>query len=218
MAKRHRPRSIVTRRRLSCERLEERQFLAVTTLTAIADTFTAAGQNAGAAQVLNALDANGPGDRAVYLRFDLSGVDLTGIVSATLTLHKTAGSRNDTIVPDRFDVYGLTSAAGLTPQAWNEAALAEGNVGTEYTNTSGNGLDTSQLFNLNQESGGNVIEIVNNNISPQQLTGPDLLAFLNARKSAGGLATFITYVDAGANRGWGYGSKENANPNLRPAL
>lgn len=218
MAKRQSRRATVTHRRLSYERLEGRQLLAVTTLTSVADTFTAAGINAGTAQVLDALDANGPGDRAVYLRFDLSGIDLANIVSATLTLQKTAGSRNDTIVADRFDVYGLVNAPGLTPQNWNEATLAEGNVGTEYTNTSGNGLDTSQLFNLNQESGANVTEVVNNSISPQQLTGPDLLAFLNARKSDGGLATFITYVDAGANRGWGYGSKENTNPNMRPTL
>src|SRR5262249_10580046 len=136
---------------------------------------------------------------------------------ATLTLQKTAGTRNDTIASDRFDVYGLTNAAGLTPQNWNEATLAEGNVGSEYTNTSGNGLDVSQLFNLNQETGANVTETVGGGAA-QMLTGPDVLAFLNARRSDGGLATFITYVDAGANRGWGYGSRENSDPNLRPTL
>jgi hypothetical protein len=220
MAIRASRRAAMTRfeRRLSYERLEDRHLLTITTLTPVADTFTATGVSAGSAQVLDALDANGPGDRAVYLRFDLSGVDLTNIVSATLTLRKTAGSRNDTIVTDRFDVYGLTNAAGLTPQNWNEATLAEGNVGDEYTNTAGNGLDTSQLFNLNQETGADVTELVNNSVVPQQLTGPDLLAFLNARKNYNGLATFITYVDAGANRGWGYGSRENANAALRPAL
>src|SRR5262249_42100978 len=41
---------------------------------------------------------------------------------------------------------------------------------------------------------------------------------LNARKSDNGLVTFITYVDAGANRGWGYGSRENSSPSLRPTL
>jgi hypothetical protein len=219
MAKRHNRHSAIARRsrRLFYERLEDRHLLAITTLAPAADTFTAPGVNAGTAQVLDAFDANGPGDRAVYIRFDLSGVDLTNIVSATLTLEKTAGTRNDTIVSDRFDVFGLTSTAGLTPQNWNEVTLAEGNLGTEYTNTAGDGLDTSGLFNLNQEAGANVTETVGGGAA-QTLTGPDLLAFLNARKSDNGLATFITYVDAGANRGWGYGSRENSNPSLRPAL
>jgi hypothetical protein len=146
---------------------------------------------------------------------------LSNIETATLTLHKMAGSRNDTIVTDRFDVYGLTNAAGHTPQNWVESTLTAGNVGVEYTNTGGNGLDPSQLFNLNQESGANVSENVNNGVVPQRLTGPDLLAFLSQRINDNGLVTFITEVDANhatESRGWGYGSREHATTGLRPTL
>lgn len=210
-------------RKLIFERLEDRQLLAITTFTPVADTYIQAGVNAGSAAVLDALDMPGssPGNHVVYVRFDLSGVDLSQFVSATLTLHKVPGTRNDTINTDRFDVYGLTNAAGLTPQNWDEATLAEGGVGTEYADEmSDNGLDTSQLFNLNQESGASVTEIVNNSAVPQRLTGPDLLAFLDQRIDDDGLVTFITEVDANhatESRGWGYGSRENV-ANLRPTL
>jgi rhamnogalacturonan endolyase len=190
------------------------------TFSPVADTYTQSGVNAGSAQVLDALDMGGesPGDHIVYIRFDLSGVDLSNIQTATLNLHKVAGSRNDTIVADRFDVYGLTDAAGLTPQNWDEATLSEVGLGTEYTNTSGNGLDTSQLFNLNAETGANVSELVGTN--PQRITGPALLAFLSQRIDDNGLVTLITEVDANNadDRGWGYGSRENSDPGLRPTL
>jgi rhamnogalacturonan endolyase len=205
----------------SFERLEPRQLLAITTFTPVADTYIRPDTGAGSSSVLDALDQPGssPGDRIVYIRFDLSGVDLSNIESATLTLSKIAGTRNDTIVSDRFDVYGLTNAAGLTPQTWDESTLTAGNVGTEYTNTGGNGLDSSQLFNLNQETGASVTESVNNSAVPQRLTGPALLAFLSQRIDDNGFVTFITEVDANHTdpRGWGYGSRENT-ATLRPTL
>jgi hypothetical protein len=208
-------------RTLRFERLESRQLLALTIFTPVADTYIRIGTGAGNATVLDALDnpGNSSGDRIVYIRFDLSSVNLANIETATLTLRKVAGTRNDTIVSDRFDVYGLTNAAGLTPQNWDEEALNASTVGTEYTSTSGNGLNTSQLFNLNQESGANVTEIVNNATTPQRLTGPALLAFMSQRIDDNGMVTFITEVDANHTdaRGWGYGSRENA-PTLRPTL
>ncbi|WP_197529886.1 rhamnogalacturonan lyase family protein [Botrimarina mediterranea] len=206
-------------RLLSFDALEPRAMLAVTTLVAAADSFTAAGVGAGSAPVLDALDANGSGDRAVYVRFDLSTVDLSEVTSATFKLFKTGGTRNDTIVTERFDVYGLLPLAGNTPQNWNEATLAEGGVGAEYTNTSGNGPDVSRLFSLDAEAGAAVTEtVINADGAAQSITGPDLLAFLQARKADSGLATFVTYVDAGAVRGWGYSSREATDVAVRPVL
>jgi rhamnogalacturonan endolyase len=206
-------------RKLSFEPLESRQMLSVATLTPVADTFTLAGVGAGTATVLDVLDGDGANDRMAYVRFDLSGLIIDDITSATLSFYKTAGSRNDTIVPDRFDVYGLLSTAGNTPQNWNESTLAEGNLGLEYTNTGGDQLDLSRVFNLDAESGANVTESVQNtDDTPQSITGPDLVSFLESRAADDGLVTFITLVDAGAMRGWGYHSREAADPAFRPTL
>ena len=212
-------RSKRTNSRLSFEPLEPRQLLAITTLAPEADTYTRAGVNAGSAAVLSALDVNGQGDHVVYVRFDVSGIDLETFDSVKLKLFKTAGTRNDTIVEDRFDVYGLLPLAGNTPQDWDEATLAEGNVGAEYTNTGGDGLDTTRLFDLNEEGGADVFEtVLNANDVAQELAGPDLVAFLQARQADDGLATFVHVVDAGAYRGWGYHSRESATAGLRPVL
>lgn len=206
-------------RRLSIEPLEPRQLLAITTVVAEADTYTQAGVGAGSATVLDALDTNGNGDSTVYVRFDISGVDLGAMKSATLKLYKTAGSRNDTIVEPRFDVYGLLSLVGNTPQDWDEATLAEENVGAEYTNVLGDGLDTSVLFNLDEESGANVSETVfNANDVAQELAGADLMTFLESRQADNGLVTFVHYIDAGNFRGWGYHSREAATSALWPVL
>ncbi|TWT37098.1 Rhamnogalacturonan endolyase YesW precursor [Posidoniimonas corsicana] len=203
-------------RRLRIERLEERRVLSVTTLTSNADTYTRAGANAGAAEVLDVLANSSTGDYAAYVRFDLSGLSLDSLTAATLRLYKTGASRNDTIVTDRFDVYGLTARAGNTPQDWSEATLAEGNPGGEYA---GGALDLTRLFNLDQESGAGVFEsVVNADGAAQEVTGPDLVAFLQSRAADGGLATFVTHVDTDAVRGWGYTSREATDEALRPQL
>ena len=207
---RHRP--------LACERLEPRKVLSTTTLYPVADTYTRAGVNAGTAQTLVVADNNGSGgDVMAYLRFDLSGIDLTGVTNAYLTLQKIGG---DTITSDRFDVFGLKNLAGNTPQNWNEATLATAGLGAEYTATAGNFVDLTRVVNLSSEgtSGANVIEQVSNSGSPQHLSGVDLVQFLRDRKADGGLATFITLVDAGAPRTWSYGSRENPTVALRPTL
>ncbi|TWT37626.1 Rhamnogalacturonan endolyase YesW precursor [Posidoniimonas corsicana] len=204
---------------LGFEPLEPRQLLAVTNLVAEADTYTQSGVGAGDAAVLDTLDANGPGDRVTYVRFDVSGIDFDAYESVSLNLFKTAGARNDTIITGRFDVYGLLDMAGNTPQDWDEATLAEGGVGLEYTAVGGDGLDVSRLFNLDEESGADVTEVVENvDGAAQSISGPDLIAFLESRQADDGLATFVTYVDAGNYRGWGYGSRENADPAMRPVL
>lgn len=214
----NRPRRGQIARRLTFESLEPRQLLSVTTLSAVADTYTRSGVNAGTAATLESRDNNGAGgDYMAYVRFDLSSVDLTGLTNAWLTLHKIGG---DTIVIDRFDIFGLNNLAGNTPQNWNEATLANAGLGAEYTNTAGNYLDVTRVTNLSGEgaAGANVIEQVTNSGSPQHLSGVDVMNFLQARQADGGLATFIALVDAGNNRGWSYGSRENANPQLRPTL
>ncbi len=200
------------------EPLEPRRLLSTTTLYPVADTFTRSAATAGTAQTLEVRDNHGAGgDVMAYLRFDLAGIDLTGLTNATLTLQKIGG---DTIIMERFDVFGLANMSGNTPQNWSEATLATTGLGAEYTSTAGNFVDLTRVVNLSSEgsSGANVIEQVSNSGSPQHLSGVDLVAFLRDRKADGGLATFISVVDAGASRGWGYGSREHANVALRPTL
>ena len=205
-------------RRLSVELLESRRLLSTTTLYPVADTYTRSGVSAGSAQSLLVQDNNGAGgDVMAYLRFDLSTIDLTGLTNAHLTLQKIGG---DTIVPDRFDVFGLKNMPGNTLQTWSEATLANSGLGAEYTTTGGNYVDLSRVVKLDSDgtTGANVIEQVSNSGAPQHLSGADLVQFLHDRKADGGLATFITLVDAGASRSWSYGSRENPMATLRPTL
>jgi hypothetical protein len=205
-------------RRVAFEPLEPRHLLSSTTLSPVADTFTRSSVNAGTATSLEVRDNNGSGgDYAAYLRFDLSGIDLTGLTNAYLTLQKIGG---DTIVAGRFDVFGLADLPGNTPQNWSETTLANAGLGAEYTATGGDGIDRARVVNLDSDGvgGANVIEQITNSGAAQHLSGNDLVEFLQDRKAAGGLATFITVVDAGASRGWRYGSREAADPALRPTL
>ncbi|HYO23657.1 MAG TPA: hypothetical protein VEQ85_01785, partial [Lacipirellulaceae bacterium] len=205
-------------RPLHIEPLDGRQMLAAATLLPSADAYSTGGAGGGTAAVLQVLDNVGGADAVAYLRFDLSGLNIASISSATLTLSKVAGTRNDTINAARFVTYGLTSAAGNTPQDWSETGLAAGGLGAEYL-PSGNLVDATRLANLDAGAGANVVETVDNAVIPQTLTGPDLVAFLNSRLDDNGLATLIAVVDAGAaGRGWGYASRENGDPALRPSL
>lgn len=206
-------------RRLRFETLEPRQVLSSISLLPVADTYTRAGVNAGTATTLETRDLNGVGgDYMAYLRFDLTNVDLTGITNAFFTLQKTGGA---TMTDGRFDVYGLADFAGNTAQNWNETTLANAGLGQEYTNTAGNYVDLTRVVNLSPEGtviGANVIEQVTNSGPPQHLQGVDLVNFLKDRKANGGLATLIVLIDAGQDRNFIYGSRENANPDLRPKL
>jgi hypothetical protein len=187
----------------------------LTTLSADADTYTRNERNAGTAADLDVRGFGGA-DFVAYIRFDLSGLGITSISSATLKLHETAGSRNDGITNGRHQLYGLTDAAGNTPQNWSEASDLV--PGAEYTNVGGNGIDVSQVFNLDPEQGANVTEIVPGTDDVDvTTTGPDLVAFLDQRVAADGLATFIVTIDAD-NRGYGFASRENASEVLRPEL
>ncbi len=199
------------------ERLEDRRVLSTTTLYPDADTYTQAGVGAGAATTLVTRDRIGASDYMAYVRFDLSGIDLEGLTDARLTMQKVSGA---TIVIDRFDVYGLANLPGNTPQDWNELTLAEGGLGAEYANTAGTLVDLTRVINLSPDgtSGVDTLEQVTNSGAPQHLIGVDLVNFLATRKADGGLATFIVVIDAGADRTFEYGSRENADVSLRPTL
>ncbi|HMP08449.1 MAG TPA: hypothetical protein PJ982_19035, partial [Lacipirellulaceae bacterium] len=80
-------------RRLRLEPLEVRHLLAAATLWPVADSYARGGTGAGSAPVLEVQDYNG-NDAIAYLRFDLSGLNIEAITSATLTLHKVQASRN----------------------------------------------------------------------------------------------------------------------------
>lgn len=187
---------------------------ATTTVGASADTFTRDGVGAGALENLDVRGFGG-GDFVAYIRFDLSGI--TGpIDAATLKLHETAGSRNDGITNGRHQLYGLTNAAGNTPQNWDESVDLD--PGAEYDNTGGNNLDLAQVFNLDADAGANVVETVPGTDDIDVTTsGDDLVTFLNQRLADGGLTTFLVSIDAD-NRGYGFASRENVNRDLRPML
>lgn len=212
-----------TSTRLRFETLEPRTVLSIVTLQAVADTYTKAGVNAGSAPVLDLLDGNTTyADQIGYVRFDLSGLDLEQLQTAALTLIKqpnVVGGRDDFLITDRFGVYGLLDLPGNTAQAWDEATLAEGNVGAEYTPLAEEGLDATRLYNLDQESGANVFEsVINANGSAASITGDDLITFLRQRADAEGQVTFVTYVQAGNTRGYAFGTRENEDPAARPTL
>ena len=210
-------RTTVDSRRLRFESLEARQLLAITTIGADADTYIRDSTPRGSSTVLDTMDWNGAGDWTTYVRFDLSGIDIDTITDATLYLYKVPGTQAAFDVPDRFDVYGLTNAVGNTPQNWSEASLDRDSVGAEYS--SATGVNTAQVFNLDKEAGADVAEHTGNKLyAPMKLSGPELAAFLNDRVDDNGLATFVTRIDAGNVRGWGYASKEYTDVTLRPSL
>lgn len=184
-------------------------------LIPVADTYTRDGVGAGSAENLDVRGFGG-GDFVAYIRFDLSGLGIDTIISSTLTLHETAGSRNDGITNGRHQLYGLTNASGNTPQNWLEATDID--PGAEYDNTGGNGIDLAQVFNLDADAGANVTESVPGTDGVAVTTsGLDLVTFLNSRVDDNGLVTFIVAIDAD-NRGYGFASRENSNSDLRPTL
>ena len=190
----------------------------ITTVGADADTSVYGSAPHGSLTYLDVLDGNGGTDHTAYVRFDLSGIDINTISDATLFLYKTdQGTQTAFDVPDRFDVYGLTNAAGNTAQNWNESTLSSTNVGNEYSASLG--VNTGQLYNLNAESGANTYEHTpNSTYTALKLSGPDLVNFLKDRVDDNGLVTFVTIVDAGNVRGWAYASKEHPEATIRPLL
>lgn len=163
-----------------------------------------------------------------YIQFDMSGLNVDTISSATLRLWKVGSARNDTITNSRFGTYGLPNLPGNTAQNWHETldfdpndatnGLDFRNVGLEHTLNVGNGLDLARAVSLDPEDGGvNVTETVNNTTGAIVVTGDDLVAFLNTRADDNGLVTFMFPIEDPA-RGFGLASKENADPLLHPSL
>lgn len=150
-----------------------------------------------------------------YLRFDLSAIPAGATIdNATLQLTQVSGaSRNDTVTTGRFALYGLNNDAGNTPQNWDEATFEPAAKGTE---------DVTALTGVT-DLDDNVAEITETvagaaPASVVTVTGAPLAGFLQSRFSDGGLATFILSNDDAADRGFGLGSKENADPLTHPAL
>ena len=150
-----------------------------------------------------------------YLRFDLSSIPAGSTIdSATLTLTQVSGaSRNDTITTGRFALYGLNNDAGNTPQNWDEATFEPAAKGTEDVTTLAGvtDLDDDVAGITETAMGSSPAGVVT-------VSGAPLAGFLQTRFGDGGLATFILSNDDATDRGFGLGSKENAEPATHPVL
>lgn len=166
-----------------------------------------------------------------YIQFDLSGLNIDDITNATLSLNLPGGgSRNDTLNAARFGVQGLPAIDGNTNQLWDELSdfdptdatngLDFRNVGLEWGVGFEDGVDYTRLVNLDPERGASTTEVLNDVAKTAVLTGSDLVSFLNTRVDDNGYVTFLLPFSDGTanNRGFGYASKDNANPALAPAL
>jgi hypothetical protein len=186
---------------------------ATITVAADADTYL---RDATARGGLEFIDVRGGNvDFRGYLRFDLSSLGSAPIASATLTLTKVDGaSRNDTIVGGRFALYGLNNDAGNTPQDWDEATLVPDTKGTEDVTT------LTGVTDLDEDIAGITETVVNGGAAGGTITvtGAPLVDFLQARRTDGGLATFILSNDDATDRGYGLGSRENMTELNRPVL
>jgi len=198
----------------------------------VADTFTQQGASVSTNEFLDVNGTQNP-DRVAYIKFDLSAVK--SVVSAEFGMYKRGASRNDTIVTGRWRNLGLLDYPTNTVQNWNEIGLTDPTftLGAEWTNVqfqvpdaSGTnlvwtnlvGVDPNQLVTLDADDGAAVTEVVvNNDSAPSTIVGPALASFLTQRAQNGGLATIINMIPAN-NRGYGFWSKEAANPALRPYL
>ncbi|MEZ5319875.1 MAG: DNRLRE domain-containing protein [Vicinamibacterales bacterium] len=157
----------------------------------------------------------GIGNFRGYLRFDLSGLT-DPITDASLTLTISGGaSRNDAITTTRFSLYGLASAAGNTPQDWDEATFVPSLMGTEDVTTlmgvydlDGDVPGMSEVVSAQSADPGTTITI----------SGAPLVAFLQSRLADDGLATFILSNDDSVARGYGLATKENPTAAWRPLL
>lgn len=197
-------------------------------LTPSNDTYLQDGLGFGTTGVAENL--NSIVQRVPYIQFDLSGLNVDDITTASLTLtQSTGGSRNDTLVAGRVSLQGLPEIDGNTLQFWDETesfvpgddpatppnGLDFRNVGLEFDPTAPDGVDYSRLVNLDADTGANTSEVVTGGgpgVATVTITGDDLVDFLNTRADASGLVTFLLPFPDGFNdnRGLAYASKENA--------
>jgi hypothetical protein len=160
-------------------------------------------------------------DFVSYIRFDMSTLNIGEISSATLSLYRIQGSRNDGITNDRHEVQGLLSLPGNTPQNWDElgaTGLSTATAGLEYSPAAANSVDLTRVVNLDPADGANITETVGAAPIATTITGPDLVSFLNSRADDGGLVTFVVSINANNDRGYGFASKENGDAALHPSL
>ncbi|HPB91971.1 MAG TPA: DNRLRE domain-containing protein [Anaerohalosphaeraceae bacterium] len=166
-------------------------------------------------------------DFAGYLRFNLSELTMMGhgtIKDAVLTLTVSGGaSRNDKATNGRFALYGLNTVTGNTPQNWNEATLTAANAGQEWDGTvpMTTALNNGWITDLDDNVAG-ISEVISGTGDVGDtitISGAPLEAFLQSRVEDNGLVTFIlANDDNSADRGYGIGTKENANLDYRPKL
>ena len=155
-------------------------------------------------------------DFRAYLRFDLSGLS-DPILAATLTLTVSGGaSRNDSIIGDRFALYGLTAEVGNTAQTWDEATFVPSQKGSEDVAT------LAGVVDLDDDIAG-ISEVIDPlpGLAPGTtiiISGTPLVTFLQSRLNDDGLVTFILSNDDVVDRGYGLGSRENATVAYRPVL
>jgi hypothetical protein len=150
-----------------------------------------------------------------YVRFDLSSIPAGAtITSASLKLSQVPGaSRNDAVVAGRIALYGLNNVAGNTPQNWDEATFEPSLKGTEDVTTLTGVTDLDDnVAGITEAFAGAAPDIV------ATISGSPLASFLQTRLGDGGLANFILSNDDATDRGFGFGTKENADPNKAAVL
>ena len=165
-------------------------------------------------------------DFTSYFQFDMSALNIDTVSSATLTLHKIANVRNDTMVTGRASTFGLPNLPGNTLQFWDELAdfdPGDATNGLDFRNVGndwlvGTGAVAANLVNLDGDLGANVTETADNGTGVYTITGPDLVSFLNDRADDGGLVTFTVEATPTNGQGWGWATKENADSSLHPQL
>ena len=182
-------------------------------LSSNADTYL---RDATVRGALGFMDVRGAAiDFRGYLRFDLSSIPAGSTFdSATLVLTQVPGaSRNDDIVNARIAVYGLNNSAGNTPQNWDEATFEPSLKGTEDVTTLAGVTDLDDNVAGITETIGGVA-----GARTITLTGAPLASFLQTRFGDGSLTTFILSNDDATDRGFGLGTKENADLLTHPRL
>jgi hypothetical protein len=179
---------------------------ATISISASADTYL---RDATVRGALGLMDVRGGAvDFRGYVRFDLSAIPAGATIdSATLGLFQVPGaSRNDDIVGARIATYGLNNDPGNTAQNWDESTLVIGLKGTEDVAT------LIGVTDLDDHVAG-ISEVIGGVAGARTVTlsGAPLATFLQSRFGDGGLATFILSNDDATDRGFGFGTKENAD-------
>jgi hypothetical protein len=163
-----------------------------------------------------------------YVRFDLSGLDIITVRSATLTFTISGDTpRNDNPVTGRFVLNGLDNVAGNTPQDWDEAVLDVNTVGAEWSTNGGEPLVNVTAMDMNEAD---PVPAITETIAGSgdywlpgartiTVAGAPIASFIQGRLDDSGLVTFILeFPGGGSGRGYGLATKENTTEAFRPKL